>query len=321
MAFAMFNGGSLFFTRYKSTVITELKDALSGYPGVARAAFYLPDPDPDNGPGRSYQDPVCVFVEFTQDDLADANTAMDAIAAEQTIASSESLAFHPIKLSANTNKRSWSAGDWTPSTPGDPTALALAARAGCKKLLLTDSDLIRDVDQLTQARSPAPVMLRVLEAADTIDAVYFNHETDPLIAIYMRPITDNEEDQERFMAHLRTKAFSMGPFSFRPKSCSGEAAECVICKADDHFRHLCPFTRQSPAWWGPSGYILDLPVGNILNPRGRGRGRGAPRGNWHGGRGGGGGHGRGGGGPGHGGGGGGGHGGGGRGNPRGGRGG
>ncbi|KAJ7827427.1 hypothetical protein B0H13DRAFT_2373805 [Mycena leptocephala] len=228
------------------------------------AALWLPRRRPDQpvsrvpdpaaqGPAGQYKDPVVVFAEFPHADLAAVNTLMTDITAQQTIAATQILAFHPIKLSDNVATRSWSVADWTPSTAGTPAALCAYARAGFMKILLTDATAIQHIAQMTQAHSAAPVMDRVLEVTDTVDAVYFPHETDPLISIisiYMRPCTDNAADQECLLELLRTKHFHMGPISFTPKSRNGEAAECVICKADDHFASPASPTESSPAGAG-----------------------------------------------------------------------
>ncbi|KAJ7865834.1 hypothetical protein B0H13DRAFT_1898347 [Mycena leptocephala] len=142
-------------------------------------------------------------------------------------------------------------------------------------------EAFRLIDQGTQSPDNAlSAMQRVFDVANTFDAEYFDHETDPIITGYLKPFTTDMEIDKAVRTIIRKMAPNVGLLAFTPKTRDGAAPECVICKLDNHLAYICPFTRATPPWWGPPDQLSHL-IGGILGrpPRGGdGGGGGPPRG-------------------------------------------
>ncbi|KAJ7769316.1 hypothetical protein B0H16DRAFT_253691 [Mycena metata] len=180
--------------------------------------------------------------------------------------------------------RNYALASYAVSTRTDPAFAERYGRGGARKLWFEIHGLVQEGDQQSQALSNGTLQERIEDAAWTIDAKYYDHETDPIVTVYMKPITDNPADHERIARIFRTHSFNMGPLSFTPKAYSDEAPECVICTSGDHFAYLCPFSRLT-AFWGPKKQLSKYTEGILARGRGRGRGfargafaRGGPRG-------------------------------------------
>ncbi|KAJ7027445.1 hypothetical protein C8F04DRAFT_1267012 [Mycena alexandri] len=228
-------------------VINDVYDALSGYHAFNRELVDIYHAVPDG------EEPI-------HEGMAQTHAIKTVLSGQRTFACMEILGWHAVNLEEAVGLRDY----------------ALASYA-----------LVQEGDQQTQALSNASLQERIEDLVWTIDAKYFNHETDPIVTIYMRPITDNPANHERIARLMRPRSFHMGPLSFTPKAYHNEAPECVICTSGDHFAYLCPLTRL-PAFWGPKKQISRHTEGILARARGRGRGfaqgafaRGGPRGRGH----------------------------------------
>ncbi|KAJ7029307.1 hypothetical protein C8F04DRAFT_1264972 [Mycena alexandri] len=269
MAFVVFLMGPVLLDKYRN-LTADISDVISGWHGMDQTKLWLPVPE-EEGTG-TYSSPTVVFCQFTNPHYGATEALKMALAAEQTIAATDALAFHAINISEHTMVRTWSAASYSVSTTGDPALIKEYALGGARKLLMYTQSLVQIIDQQSQNLSNAPLGERVMDVVDTMGVKFFDHEDDPMVSIYVRPITDSVTDHEELARAMRPLEFFMGPFKFTPKSRADEAMECVICKADDHLAYLCPFANQ-PGWWGPTRQI-NAHVEGVLAGRGRGRGRG-----------------------------------------------
>ncbi|KAJ7497674.1 hypothetical protein FB451DRAFT_1460192 [Mycena latifolia] len=136
--------------------------------------------------------------------------------------------------------------------------------------------VIRHIAQMTQDDNELSAFERTLRVAESVDAHYFPHTTDPLVCLYMKPINDNDADNEALKAMLRVVTLSYKMFAFSPKSRNGAPSECVMCKADTHLEYLCPLAHPyevnaGEEWWGPPDQMSKLTEGVLAVHPGGGR--------------------------------------------------
>ncbi|KAJ7022463.1 hypothetical protein C8F04DRAFT_1272573 [Mycena alexandri] len=295
LMFVMFLGGQSFFAKY-GNVINDVYDALSGYHAFNRELvdIYHAVPDNEEPIVGAYGGPKVLIAHLKHEGMAQTHAIKTVLSGQRTFACTDILGWHAVNLEEAVGLRDYALASYAVSTEGATPPSSNDTRAagrGSSSLRPPSScrtlTTIQEGDQQTQALSNASLQERIEDLVWTIDAKYFDHETDPIVTIYMRPITDNPADHERIARLMRPRSFHMGPLSFTPKAYHNEAPECVICTSGDHFAYLCPFTRL-PAFWGPKKQISRHTEGILARARGRGRGfargafaRGGPRGRGH----------------------------------------
>ncbi|KAJ7875418.1 hypothetical protein B0H13DRAFT_1894165 [Mycena leptocephala] len=186
-----------------------------------------------------YVDPIVYWVEI-EDPAIDA-----AVSILGTCAISTDLTFHVVV--PDDTVVSWSSGNWAVISRRPPNVLIPVFRAGMVEAIQDDAEAFRLIDQGTQSPDNAlSAMQRVFDVANTFDAEYFDHETDPIIAGYLKPFTTDMEIDKAVRTIIRKMAPNVGLLAFTPKTRDGAAPECVICKLDNHLAYICPFTRATP---------------------------------------------------------------------------
>ncbi|KAJ7720532.1 hypothetical protein B0H16DRAFT_1474366 [Mycena metata] len=283
MIFVMFLGGITFFSRYGPVNLqNDMYDILSGHLGFNREMvdIYNAVPDETMPITSAYGGPKILIAHFKHP-WNQVQALKTVIANQRTYGCTDTLGFHAVNLEEAVGIRDTAVASYSVSTRGsNPALIERYAIGGARKLLFETQELIQEGDVQSQATSNGTLQERIENIAWTFDAKYFDHETDPIVTIYMSPITLDPADHERFARLMCPRSFHMGPFSFTPKAYNTEGPECVICTSRDHFAYLCPFARRQ-TFWGPKRQLSQYTKGVLARGRGRGRGgiaRGGPRG-------------------------------------------
>ncbi|KAJ7722953.1 hypothetical protein B0H16DRAFT_1473104 [Mycena metata] len=277
MIFVMFLGGITFFSRYGPVNLqNDVYDVLSGYRGFDRKMvdIYNTVPDETKPITGAYGGPKILIAHFKHP-WNQVQALKTVLANQRTYGCTDTLGFHAVNIEEAVGIRDMAVASYSVSTRGsNPELIERYAVGGARKLLFETQELIQ-----SQATSNGTLQERIENIAWTFDAKYFDHETDPIVTIYMSPITLDPADHERFARLMRPRSFHMGPFSFTPKAYNTEGPECAICTSRDHFAR-----RQT--FWGPKRQLSQHTEGVLARGRGRGRGgiargafaRGGPRG-------------------------------------------
>ncbi|KAJ7436372.1 hypothetical protein B0H11DRAFT_1936725 [Mycena galericulata] len=102
------------------------------------------------------------------------------------------LAYHIVDPYAD--EKSWSCGNWSVVSHRPLSVLLPAFRAGMVEAIQNDAAAFRIIDQATQSPGNAlSASERVFNVANTFDIEYFEHESEPIIAGYLKPFTNNTE--------------------------------------------------------------------------------------------------------------------------------
>ncbi|KAJ7450633.1 hypothetical protein FB451DRAFT_1374711 [Mycena latifolia] len=277
-------GGQRYFACYKD-VLDDIYKTLAAIASPEEMQLYRANPiiTQTGDWSQKYMYPFSVFAHFTDP------AVRTAIYDQRTFAATQLLAFHADTI--DPARRNWGCGGWSPVTiiKNIPEMLK-AFRAALILYILKTLEVFHLVAQMTQGHGGNLTPFeRVRDFAYSVNAQYYPHATDPLIAGFVRPIGTNEDDNEALKAMLRPVRLSYGMLAFTPKSRNGEAIECVMCKAEDsHLAYLCPrpFPHGAPPpasgaapgddWWGPPDQMSKLKDGilSVAPPRSNNNGGG-----------------------------------------------
>ncbi|KAJ7770746.1 hypothetical protein B0H16DRAFT_1775019 [Mycena metata] len=294
----MFLGGQSLFSRY-TNVISNVYNALSGYHAVNRKHIdiYSAVPDDDMPLMAAYSGPKVLIAHFKHETVPQTEVIKTMLAGQHMFTCTETSGSTPstcpkrrhaslypliymLTQTTSVGIRNYTLASYAVSTCTDPAFAERYSRGGARKLWFEIHGLVQEGDQQSQALSNGTLQEHIKDAVWTINTKYYDHETDPIVTVYMKPITDNPANHEHITRIFHTHSFNMGPLSFTPKAYRDEAPECVICTSGDHFVYLCPFSRLT-AFWGPKKQLSKYTEGILARGRSFARGafaRGGPRG-------------------------------------------
>ncbi|KAJ6483637.1 hypothetical protein DFH09DRAFT_1340412 [Mycena vulgaris] len=234
LAFTICLGGQRFFACYKN-VLADIMKAVASIASPAEMELFRATP-----------------IDVQAGDWS--KSIRTKIRNQRLFAASKDLAWYADTI--DPARRSWAMGIWSLNAVSDDIEKTPA--------------VVSHIAQMTQGNDGLNAHQRTLAVAETIDAHYFPHPTDPLICIYMKPINDNLADNEALKRLLRVTSLAYKMFSFTPKSRNGDPSECVLCKADTHLAYLCPLPHSVIAgdeWWGPPDQMSKLTEGILATAR------------------------------------------------------
>ncbi|KAJ6543639.1 hypothetical protein DFH09DRAFT_1322097 [Mycena vulgaris] len=264
LAFTICLGGQRFFACYKN-VLADIMKAVASIASPAEMELFRATPvDVQAGDwSKKYMDPITIFAHFTDPGIR------TKIRNQRLFAASKDLAWYADTI--DPAHRSWAMGIWSLNAVSNDIKKVLKyIRAAMVLHMCKTPAVVSHIAQMTQGDDGLNAHQRTLAVAETIDAHYFPHPTDPLIYIYMKPINDNVANNEALKGLLRVTALAYKMFSFTPKSRNGDPSECVLCKADTHLAYLCPLPHSVIAgdeWWGPPDQMSKLTEGILATAR------------------------------------------------------
>ncbi|KAJ6526851.1 hypothetical protein DFH09DRAFT_1328342 [Mycena vulgaris] len=222
-------------------LLPDVQRSLSVYGDTTQIKLHRPVPAEVQTTGsEKYMPPYSIIAKVVDPDIS------RSIEEQGPIAVTQQVAYHVVSLAAT--KDPWVVGIWNAPPANTPAEEAEIIALSCTALtfaIVDDPDAFRLADQLTQGPgAAASPMERIFNATASIDAKYWQHETNPCITLYMAPISANAEAVEQLNTLLRMKTLIIDLASLTPKSRTGEAPECVLCKAADH--QVCQTSRMAP---------------------------------------------------------------------------
>ncbi|CAK5283637.1 unnamed protein product [Mycena citricolor] len=247
-------GGQHLFDTLKDEIEKTVKLSLSGITKNVPIYYYTPILDSGSKSGGKYADPMVAFLRC--DDPA----THTAILAEPFIAVNTKIAYWPSSMA---ERRSWTVMYMELSATTNKEEMKGQIRGTVREVMHTDEEIAQVIDRITQME-PGPRDERIDSLALSVDAQYLDHESKPVIVIYMDRRKGSEPEQETLGELLRKKVYVTDAIQYKPivDKFTGKIRECVICKLDDHPSYLCPFTRAK--WWGPPDQISALPKDHPL---------------------------------------------------------
>ncbi|KAJ6600044.1 hypothetical protein DFH09DRAFT_1303396 [Mycena vulgaris] len=268
LAFTVFLGGQRYFAAYKN-ILDDIYNAVASIASPAEMTLFraIPVEVQTGDYSQKYRDPFVIFAHFTDP------TIRTALRNQRLFAVSRDLAWYADTIDPAC--RSWTVGVWGLVSPSaDIEGLLKAIRAALILYMCSSPDVIRRIAQMTQANDGLSAYERTLRVAESVDSHYFPHKTDPLVCVYMKPVNNNEADNEALKRMLRVVPLAYKMYAFTPKSRNGDPTECVMCKADSHLAYLCPLPNPvnvGDEWWGPPDQMSKLTEGILATNPGASR--------------------------------------------------
>jgi hypothetical protein len=269
MIFVVFNGGPKIFEVCRNAVPT-IQAKLKQYYG-ADIPIVRGNPLEKRHENRDKFTPPFILIA----EVDNASTR-DSLIRQQTFAFTSELAIHAVPIDATT--RSWAIGMFRSSRVGDTKTVGGHIRWMVMHDLWHNRDFRRLIDRATQSTSSDPLDKRVLDATQTIDARFIEHDAENpshLWLLMIAPCTTDFALFEEIKCYIRSKPYHDGIHTLEPYRMhdNGKRAYCVICKLETHPSFNCSFVKKDSDWWGPAEQL------NSKGPAGsRGRGRNSSRG-------------------------------------------
>lgn len=164
----------------------------------------------------------------------------------------------------------WVSGMYVPSIRAGTPAAATALRAAVAENILTSPKVGILLDQYTYTHDRSPLPVRRYKLSQSVDPQWKEHLGG--FMVYIKPCTVNPTHWHAITAAICDGNLRHSYHIFKslidPSRCA-IGPRCVICKNEDHFTSVCPFTKD-PQWWGPKTQISGITEGPLAPVSNRG---------------------------------------------------